>query len=139
MDENAEPGLSDQYRRASAWPVFVALGLVVSEVGVLFGFYPVAVGGLLLFVGSIAGIVTEAGYVARPWKLLAGLGVALVLGGLWVVWTQVGLALDAFAGALDSTNGVVVRGFAIAGAGIVAAVAGIAGWGIERAPGARNQ
>ena len=62
-------------RKASAWPVFVAVGLAVAEIGVfLDGLYPLAVAGLLLFVGSVAGIVSEAGYVDRPWRLLGGLG-----------------------------------------------------------------
>ena len=52
--------------KASPWPLFVALGLAVGEVGVFMGLYPVAVGGLLLFVGSVAGIVQEAGYSERP-------------------------------------------------------------------------
>ena len=109
----------------SPWPVFVAVGLAVSEVGVfLGGLYPLAVAGLLLFVGSVAGIVSEAGYVDRPWGLLGGLGAALVVVGLLVVYSQVGVA---FLGAFSTTNGVVFRGFAIAGAGLVAIVGGLAG------------
>lgn len=86
MDEN--PGLSDQYRAASPWPLFVALGLPIAEVGVLFGFFPIAVGGLLLFCGSIAGLMTESGYASTPWRALAvlslvvlGLGAAILFNG----------------------------------------------------------
>lgn len=130
MDERSETtGVSD-HRKASAWPFFVALGLVVSEVGVLFGFYPVAVGGLLLLVGSVAAIVTEAGYTDRPWNLLVALGALLVVVGALVVWTQVPTVEASFS-AVDGTNGVVVRGFAIAGAGLVAAVAGLVGRMLE--------
>jgi len=74
-----QPGLSDQYRTASPWPVFVALGLVLSEIGVFIGLFPVAVFGLILFGGSIAGILTESGYVTRPWPTLVGVGVVLAL------------------------------------------------------------
>jgi len=72
-----QPGLSDQYRTASPWPVFVALGLALSEIGVFIGLFPVAVFGLILFGGSIAGILTESGYVTRPWPTLVGVGVVL--------------------------------------------------------------
>ncbi|MDS0282943.1 DUF7541 family protein [Haloarcula onubensis] len=72
-----QPGLSDQYRTASPWPVFVALGLVLSEIGVFIGLFPVAVFGLILFGGSIAGILTESGYVTRPWPTLVGVGAVL--------------------------------------------------------------
>jgi len=74
-----QPGLSDQYRTASPWPVFVALGLALSEVGVFIGLFPVAVFGLILFGGSIAGILTESGYVGRPWPTLLGVGGVLAL------------------------------------------------------------
>jgi hypothetical protein len=74
-----QPGLSDQYRTASPWPVFVALGLALSEIGVFIGLFPVAVFGLILFGGSIAGILTESGYVARPWPTLVGVGVVLAV------------------------------------------------------------
>lgn len=74
-----QPGLSDQYRTASPWPVFVALGLALSEVGVFIGLFPVAVFGLILFGGAIAGILTESGYVSRPWPTLLGVGGVLAL------------------------------------------------------------
>ncbi len=74
-----QPGLSDQYRTASPWPVFVALGLALSEIGVFIGLFPVAVFGLILFGGSIAGILTESGYVERPWPTLLGVGAVLAL------------------------------------------------------------
>jgi len=72
-----QPGLSDQYRTASPWPVFVALGLALSEIGVFIGLFPVAVFGLILFGGSIAGILTESGYVTRPWPTLTSVGAVL--------------------------------------------------------------
>ncbi len=76
------PGLSDQYRKASPWPLFIALGLVLSELGLVFNVLPLAVGGLLLFSGSIAGILQEAGYIAQPWGALAVMaGLLFVFGG----------------------------------------------------------
>jgi hypothetical protein len=83
MDET--PGLSDQYRMSSPWPLFVALGIPISELGIVFDVLPVAVGGLLLFAGSVAGLIHEAGYTSTPWRPLAGLALLLaVLGGVFV-------------------------------------------------------
>ena len=80
--------------RTSVWPLVVAMGLTVSEVGVFMGVYPLAVGGLVLFVASVAGITHEAGYTGRPWRLAGALGVVLVAVGVWMVSTQVPLAVD---------------------------------------------
>lgn len=113
--------------RWSAWPVFVAVGLAVGEVGVVLALYPVAVAGLLLFVGSVAGIVAEAGYVETPWRLLAGLGVALFVFGAWVVSTQVPPTPAGWLAALGSTDAIVLRGFSIVIAGGIAVLAAGAG------------
>ena len=128
MDD--QPGLSDQYRMASPWPLFVALGLAISEVGVVLNILPLSVGGLLLLVGTTAGIVQEAGYTERPWGVLGGLGAALVIIGAILVATQVpaasvasvtGTITGAFAG--QSANGIVQRGLSIGFAGAIALVA----------------
>lgn len=127
MDEG--PGLSAQYRKASAWPVFVAVGLALSEVGIVVGIFAIAVAGLLLFAGSVAGILTESGYTAGLWWPLVGFGVALsAVGGLLVVW-QVGLSFDVMAAAIASpgtaaTGPVVPRALAIGLAGIILLAAG---------------
>ncbi len=124
---DAQPGLDDQYRRSSSWPLFVALGLVISELGVLFGVIPISVGGLVLFIGAIAAAVSEAGYTDRPWRLLAGLGGLLVGVGVLIAVTQASALAPAavigvFAkGFAQPPNGVVVRGISI----IVAGIAGI--------------
>ena len=132
MDE--QPGLSDQYRRASPWPLFVALGLPIAEIGVLFGLVPIAVGGLLLFVGSVAGITQESGYVERPWNLLAGLGgVLLVLGAALALSQVAPLSLSGFFTALGS-NGLVLRGVSIVIAGVIALGVGGAGRFMEGEP-----
>jgi len=113
----------------SPWPLFVALGLAISEVGVVLNLLPLSVGGLLLLVGSVSGIVTEAGYVDRPWGLLGGLGALLVaLGGIMVV-TQTPLDPSAILATVERSvagpdpNGVVQRGLSVAFAGVIALLA----------------
>lgn len=117
MDQQ-NPGLSEQYRMASPWPLFVALGLPIAEIGILFGFFAVAVGGLLLFFGSIAGMLQESGYVSSPWRtlglfavLMFGLGGALVYGD--------GMVVDAVR--------LAARGYAVATAGAIFLVAAVVG------------
>ncbi|MFB6204913.1 MAG: cox cluster protein [Haloglomus sp.] len=108
--------------RTSAWPLVVAIGLSVSEVGVFLGVYPLAVGGLVLFVASVAGITHESGYTDRPWRLAGALGVVLVGAGVWMVSTQVPLAVDPVLAAVDRADGIVLRGFSVVGAGLVSII-----------------
>ncbi|GGM73011.1 hypothetical protein J2752_002448 [Halarchaeum rubridurum] len=112
-----QPGLSEQYTRASPWPVFVALGLVLTEFGVFLGNYllPVGVGGVLLLETSVVGILRESGYVDSLWP--ASLGVGLLVGG-------VGVAL--------LTVGRFNRGVALAGAGGIAVLAAVGFFCYER-------
>lgn len=110
MDET--PGLSDQYRMASPWPLFVALGIPISEIGILFDLFPVAVGGLLLFSGSVAGMTHESGYAKTPWRALAVLSVILSVAGGALVFADVSLA---------------TRGYAVITAGVILLVAGVVG------------
>lgn len=132
-----ETAVSD-YDKSSAWPVFVALGLALGEVGVFMDLYPLAVGGLLLFAGSVAGIVHEAGYTRRPWRLLGALGVGFVLLGAGVVASQLPAQTpETWMGALAADERNVVRGFAIAAAGVIAVAASGAGALLE--PGAGFQ
>jgi hypothetical protein len=119
------PGVSDRYDKTSPWPVVVVLGIVLSEVGILFNLYPVSVTGLLLFAGSVAGIVHEAGYVARPWRLLVGLGGSFVVVGLLVVASQVDGGVSAFLAAATLENGIVQRGYTIAATGALATLGGL--------------
>lgn len=77
-----EPGLSDQYRKASPWPLFIAVGLAIAEVGVFLDVVSFAVGGLLLFIGSVAGILSEAGYLSTPWPFVGALGLILAVVGI---------------------------------------------------------
>lgn len=108
----------DGPRAMSPWPLFVALGIVLSELGVLMGgpLIPVAVGGIVLLEGSVVGVLREAGYTNTLWKAALAIGVVfLLVGVVLVVRTQVD-----------------VRGTAIALAGTVALVAGAVLWFVER-------
>ncbi|MDS0298222.1 cox cluster protein [Halogeometricum sp. S1BR25-6] len=110
MDDT--PGLSDQYRMASPWPIFVALGIPVSEIGILFDLFPVAVGGLLLFSGSVAGMTRESGYSETPWGPLAVLGGIFLALGVAFVFTAVNLQ---------------TRGYAVIAAAVILLLAAAAG------------
>ena len=118
---------SERYDKTSPWPIVVVLGLVLSEFGILFNVYPVAVAGLVVFVGSVSGIVDEAGYVASPWRLLVGLGAVLAVAGGALVWVRFDGALSAPASVLSAaaTDGVLQRGLTIAATGVVVSVAGV--------------
>lgn len=124
MDD--QPGLSDQYRMSSPWPLFVALGFVLSELGIFLALVPLSVGGLLLLTGSVAGIVREAGYTEQPWSTLGILGLVLVVLGSVLVATQVSTAsIDAVSSLLmgifsNRPNGIVVRGVSVVFAGVIA-------------------
>lgn len=120
MSEDAE--VSDTSVRASPWPLFVAVGLAVAEVGVFVGIFPVAVFGLLVFGGSVAGILTESGYTSRPWPTMLVLGAILAIAGAGIVLWQVpasAISVEQF-----GTDGVLSRALAIAVAGVALAVAG---------------
>ena len=137
MDE--QPGVSDEYRLSSPWPLFVALGLTLSEVGIVMNLLPISVGGLVLFAGSVAGIVQDAGYVTRPWGLLGGLGAVLVVLGAVLVVTQIPLSVDVVVETLGSAmapdaNGNVQRGLSIVVAGVLALLGSVVG----RASGRRS-
>ncbi|WP_458187329.1 DUF7541 family protein [Haladaptatus sp. NG-WS-4] len=113
MDE--QPGLSDQYRKSSPWPLFVAFGLALFEVGIVMAdsLFPVAVGGMLMFVGSVVGILRESEYIHDPWKgLVVSAGVAFLVGG--AVW-------------MTTSGSVQLRGTAILVGGVVLLVGGVAG------------
>ncbi|AQL41740.1 hypothetical protein BV210_02960 [Halorientalis sp. IM1011] len=130
-----EPGLSDQYRKASPWPMFVALGFVLSEVGIIVGIFAIAVGGLLLFGGSVAGILKESEYVDTLWgSLLAFGGVLAVIGvGLvgWRVGVDPGVLVDVIVAPGDYGQ-LVPRALAVAVAGLILLAAGGTVQALER-------
>jgi len=104
------PGLSDQYRKASTWPVFIALGVPISELGLVFNVFPVAVAGLLLFCGCIAGMLQESGYVDVPWSALGVMALLLFVFGAAVLYlnplSRVDLTLRAYA--MIASGGILV-------------------------------
>ena len=113
MDE--QPGLSDQYRKSSPWPLFVAFGLALFETGIVMAdfLFPIAVGGMLMFVGSIVGILRESEYISDPWKgLVAAAVVSFAVGG--VIW-------------ITTQGSIQLRGTAILVGAAVLFVGGIAG------------
>ncbi|WP_254767528.1 DUF7541 family protein [Salinilacihabitans rarus] len=111
-------------RAASPWPLLVALGLVLSEVGIVVDLFPVAVGGLVLFAWSVAGILAESGHVASPRALVAGFGGLFVLAGAAMVGVDAGAVP---AGPAEGLVGLSSRGLAVAVAGAVAVVVGVGG------------
>ncbi len=124
MDTESER-MADRYDKTSPWPIVIVLGLVLSELGILFGLYPLAVGGLIMFVGSVSGIVYEAGYVVSPWRLISGLGAALVALGLIAVSIQADVtAAGTFLSPADAGQ-IAYRGVAIAVSGVILALAGV--------------
>ncbi|RLM59390.1 cox cluster protein [Halobellus sp. Atlit-31R] len=109
---DAEPGLSEQYRMASPWPLFIALGIPIAEIGILFSLFPLAVGGLLLFGGSVAGMATETRYAQTPWRAMVVVALPLAALGLGFVYTSIDLP---------------DRGFAIVAAAAILVAGGLAG------------
>lgn len=104
-------------RRTSQWPIVVALGLVLSEIGVFFGSVPLAIGGLILFAGSCSGLVHEAGYAPSPTRPMGWFGALFVLLGtsLWV--TSVSTVTIPALLAAPANDGLALRGAAIVVAG----------------------
>lgn len=108
MSERTEQGLSDQYARASPWPIPVVIGLVVAELGILFdGLLPVAVGGMLLLAVSVVGILRESGFATTLWK--PTLVVAVVFAAIGAT-LYVGTTADARGAAMVGTAIVVTAG-----------------------------
>jgi hypothetical protein len=124
-DAEVQPGLSDQYRKASPWPMLVALGFVISEVGVVLGYFPVTVGGLLLFGGTVSGILSESGYVEQTWRSLVVFGVVLLAFGALTVGLNVDIGALTVETLLDSARPFVYRGSAIAAAGVMLVAVGV--------------
>jgi len=120
-----DPGFDERSVRASPWPLFVALGLTISEIGVFLGIFTVAVFGLLLFGGSVAGILAESQYTSKPWPTLLAFGAILALAGTVIVVTQFDLGtvtLNDF-----GRNGILARSLSISAAGAILAVSGVVG------------
>ena len=62
----------------SPWPLLFAVSFASAEVGVFLAVRPVAIGGLLLFVLTLAGILRESEYVSRPSRVVGVCAIALL-------------------------------------------------------------
>jgi hypothetical protein len=126
-----QPGVSERFPTASPWPLFVALGLALSELGLLLGFFPIAVGGVLLFGGAIAGILTEAEYVSHLWKTMGKIAFVLLAIGIALVVLQGSYDLSTFLAAVDAPNAaghrLLSRGLAVIAAAVILVGTALAG------------
>ncbi|MDQ2049869.1 hypothetical protein RBH26_05175 [Natronolimnohabitans sp. A-GB9] len=101
---------------ASPWPVLIALGLAGSEIGIILDLFPVAVGGLVLFAGSVGGILAESDHASSPLPVAAGFGVLFVLvGGVLYALATGAFSTDGFAG-------LATRGLVLVVAGVITLV-----------------
>jgi hypothetical protein len=82
-------GSPTKIHRVSPWPPFVAVGFAVSEIGIVLNLVSLAIGGIVLFGGSVAGILTETKYVKNPWRPLVVLGVFFIVAGAYIYASQV--------------------------------------------------
>lgn len=113
--------------KASAWPPFVALGLMLGEVGVVLNVFPLAVGGILLFGGSVAGILTDAAFTETPWSSMAILGSVFAVIGA-AIWTNELSMITAEALlTVDTPTGIAVRGVAILLGGVLMVALAVGG------------
>ncbi|SEV98612.1 DUF7541 family protein [Natrinema salifodinae] len=110
---------TDRTDAATPWPLLVAVGLVGSEVGIVVDLTPVAVGGLVIFAASVAGILADADYVDRPLALAAKFGAAFVAVGAVLIAHATGTVPI---GLLDPLSGLASRGAALVVAGVVTTV-----------------
>lgn len=124
MDE--DPGLSDQYRMASPWPLFIALGIPIAEIGILFNLPALSVGGLILFCGSAAGMAKEAGYAKTPWRALVVCSVFLFALGGFLLYADTQVTAEGIQ--------LLARGYAVIGAGVILLVGSAVGRTVVRDP-----
>lgn len=115
----------------SAWPPFVALGFVVAEIGIVLNLIPLSVGGILLFGGSVAGILQDASITRRPWHSMAIVGIIFAILGGALMWTQLQTLTVAHVVAVASSNPIAIRGEAVLVAGVLLIVGAVAGTIVE--------
>lgn len=121
MKEQSE--LSKHSPTASPWPVFVALGIVLSEVGIFIGgiLLPLGIGGVLLLEGSVVGIIRESGYSQQLW--FTSLIVGAIAAAIGVILLVIGTPGGQFR--------IYRRGLALVGAGSLALLASLGFYFIE--------
>lgn len=119
--------MDDRADRSSGWPILVALGVAVGELGVLFGVTPVAVGGVLLSGGGSAALVAESGLADDPWRPLVVIGtiVGAISLGVWSLRVAE-FSLSAFL-ARAATDDIAVRAAVVFVAALGLVSAGIVG------------
>ncbi|ELY56587.1 DUF7541 family protein [Natronococcus jeotgali] len=129
--------MANESRGSSPWPLVAALGIVATEAGVLFGLVPIAVGGVLAFGSSCAGMIAEVGYASEPWRplRLVGAGIAAVSAAVWIAVAPAVTPSGLAAGV--ATDGIAVRAaivFVSAALLIAAGAVGpvVTGGGLER-------
>lgn len=120
-------GREHERRHSSAWPLVAAVGIVATEVGVVFGLVAIAVGGVVAVGASCAGMIHEAGYATDPWWPLRLIG-AIVAVVSAAVWVAVAPAITPTA-LVDAavTDGIAVRAAVVLGAAALLILAGAAG------------
>ncbi|MDZ7850830.1 MAG: cox cluster protein [Halodesulfurarchaeum sp.] len=126
QSESKVVGSPTRVHRVSAWPPFIALGFAVGEIGIVLNLVPLSIGGLILFGGSVAGILEETDYVQSRWWPLLIMGTIFVgFGG--VMWgSQVStVAIETLLAAAE-TNTIAVRGEAIVIAGAILVLGAVA-------------
>lgn len=70
---------------STPWPLALAFGLAVAELGIFLGFAVVAAPGVVFFGASLAGAISEAGYGrSRPYLLVVVAVVVAALGAVAV-------------------------------------------------------
>ncbi|MFW6436386.1 MAG: DUF7541 family protein [Halococcoides sp.] len=114
-------GVADEFDRTSPWPLLIALGLALAEFGVFFGgiFVPVGVAGIVVFAGSVVGILVETGYVETHQRgaLLVG-GTIVAIGGVLYAFSAHSAQFELYTRAFT----VVVGGLLAVGAALVIGV-----------------
>lgn len=111
---------------SSAFPMFLAFGLAVAEVGVVLGVFVLTVVGVIAFTGSVAGILAESGYVADGWTTLAVLGVVVLALGA-VVFVRYGGSVGGVE-PLAVPNDIAYRGLSMLAAGALTLLTAGAGY-----------
>ncbi len=133
-NENAESqtgtegiGSPTRIHRVSPWPPFVAAGFAVAEIGIVLNLVSLAIGGIILFGGSVSGILNETKYAKSPWRPLLALGAIFVAFGgiMWASQVQ-SITIEALL-AIVETNTIAMRGEAVVIAGSLLVLGAIGG------------
>lgn len=115
--DEPEAAVTDRKPSSSLWPMFVAFGLAIAEVGVFLGVFVLTVVGFLTFTGAVAGILHESGYVDDAWRTLGVLGVLGLLTGTAVFGVYGGTMGGSELVAVP--NAIAYRGLSLIAAGIL--------------------